>query len=189
MIKNKKPQKIDSQKQKIYDLRLQREPDLSSRSVSQVSEQTNLEKPLLRIYTIYSKQYIRNQNYQTFESRSVTHHDFNIGKFSKFLSDFGIKLPIRKINEIFNTTVAKEHVAGANKELLEKGRTRSTENVTRLAQNMSKNESTSPYLNDISHQEPYLKNNMNMTFKMFKSALLKVAYESNLTRIAQIQRK
>ena len=43
--------------------------------------------------------------------------DFNIGKFSKLLSDFKMSLSIQKINEIFNTIVAKERIQKKNKDL------------------------------------------------------------------------
>lgn len=60
------------------------------------------ETELEELYTAYSNQYIRDQTYNLFEAQYKSKKSLNVGKFGRFCADFGAKISVRKVNEIYN---------------------------------------------------------------------------------------
>lgn len=156
--------------EKEVEQSLMRQPDFGE-NISKSTNYVEIEKSLKHIFGVYSRQYIRSQIHQTFDSRLASDNDFNIGKFSKFLSDFGVNLPIRKINEVFNTIVTKY-------------RTKKLETL----ELHTKNANRSPYESDYKTIDPFAKN-LSMSYGMFKKALCKVALAINEIRISKLIHK
>lgn len=79
-------------------------------NVEQPKKEVNSEKlwkimdgSLQNVLKIYSDQFIRAQHH----GQLALKPEFNVGAFSKFLSDFGCKLSKIKINEVFNRVVIR----------------------------------------------------------------------------------
>ncbi|CAI2380586.1 unnamed protein product [Moneuplotes crassus] len=112
------PNKDESFQEKEMDKSLENALNVSSglekkRSISPVPlpeedsdvSSEDYESELEEIYTAYSNQFIRDENYNLFEAQYSAKKGINVGKFGRFCADFKCNLPNRKVTKIFNKFV------------------------------------------------------------------------------------
>ena len=120
------------------------------------------------------RQGIRDKVFTTFDSRLGSRLEFNVGKFTKFLWDFECKLPIAKMNEIFNIIIAqkarkdKVNKNSSKNELITAAINTKSKTIDTIAASNSKS-FIAPSTNTVSTETDNYSRGLD--FEMFKAAL------------------